>query len=320
MADFGFLSDTDDSAVDELVSQTQELCVLEQVSKINCSGLTDSVLPTDLETRFHKLKSFPLTKSKTPNKSLSKSNTDLNNISVKGRKDDDGSFSDPDKGGNFSGEKQNPGEKMGSVKGHNDVYSDSEENPRWKLGLEKEMKSGRVSSSPSKSSMEEDIFSPKKENPDAKGCLKKKSLHVSDHSNSWVEDEIFSPSKQKSGRKMIMKSISKVGSSNSSNSFMDSPSPPKKVGCFWCSPKRISRKQSRENLNLDWESNNLDEFLSDLSTFSVKEQQKRLKKAMKEQEKVSKEAEKIVKWAKQASARMSFHGLDDVPSDDEIAK
>ncbi|KAJ6308360.1 hypothetical protein OIU76_018025 [Salix suchowensis] len=261
MADFGFLSDTDDSVVDELVSQTQELCVLEQVSKINCSGLTDSVLPTDLET-------------------------------LKGRKDDDGSFSDPDKGGNFSGEKQNPGEKMGSVKGHNDVFSDSEENPRWKLGLEKEMKSGRVSSSPSKSSMEEDIFSPKKENPDAKGCLKKKSLHVSDHSNSWVEDEIFSPSKQKSGKKMSTKSIS----------------------------KRISRKQSRENLNLDWESNNLDEFLSDLSTFSVKEQQKRLKKAMKEQEKVSKEAEKIVKWAKQASARMSFHGLDDVPSDDEIAK
>lgn len=319
MADFGFLSDTDDSAVDELVSQTQELCVLEQVSKINCSGFTDSVLPADLETRFHKLKSFPPTKSKTPttNKSLSRSNTDMNNISVKGKKDDDGSFSDSEKGENFSSEEQNPGEKMGSLKGQNEVFLDNKENPQWKSGLEKEMKSGSVSSPPSKSSMEEEIFPPKKENSDGKGGLKKKSLHGSDHSNSWVEDVIFSPSKQKPERKMSMKSKSKFGSSNSSNSFMDSPSPPRKVGCFWCSPKK---KQSKESLGLDWESNNLDEYLSDLSTFSVKEQQKRLKKAMKEQEKMSKEAEKIVKWAKQASARMSFHGTDDVLSDDEIAK
>ncbi|CAK7355926.1 unnamed protein product [Dovyalis caffra] len=316
MADFGFLSDTDDSAVDELISQTQELCVLEQVSKINCSGFTDALLPNDLETRFHKLKSFPLTKSKTPttNKSLSKSNTDLNNISMKGKRDDGGSFSDSEKGENFSRKKQDPDGKMGSPKGKKEVFMDDKENPEEKVGLEKELKSAYVSSSPSKSSVEEDIFTPKKENPDGKGSLKKNYLHGSDYSNSLVEDAISSPSKQKSEKK------SKSGSSNSSNSFMDWPSPPKKSGCFWCSPKRVTKKQNKENLNLDWGNNNVDEFLSDLSTFSVKEQQKRLKQAMKEQEKMSKEAEKIVKWAKQASARMSFHGIDDELSDDEIAK
>ena len=65
-----------------------------------------------------------------------------------------------------------------------------------------------------------------------------------------------------------------------------------------------------------------DEFLSDLATFSVKEQQKMINKAIKEQDKVCREAEKIVNWAKQGSARMIFHGMEDELSysDDEPTK
>ena len=47
-----------------------------------------------------------------------------------------------------------------------------------------------------------------------------------------------------------------------------------------------------------------DEILSDMSTFSVTEQERRLKKALKEEERVSREAEKVVQWVKQESARM----------------
>ena len=47
-----------------------------------------------------------------------------------------------------------------------------------------------------------------------------------------------------------------------------------------------------------------DEILSDMSTFSVKEQERRLKKALKEEKRVSREAEKVVQWVKQESARM----------------
>ena len=60
MADFGYLSDTDDSAVEELISQAKELSALEQIAAINCSGFTDSsTLPDDLESRFRRLKSLP---------------------------------------------------------------------------------------------------------------------------------------------------------------------------------------------------------------------------------------------------------------------
>ncbi|KAK4338128.1 hypothetical protein RND71_042615 [Anisodus tanguticus] len=60
MADFSFLSDDSDNekAVEELLSQAMDQSVLEQVAAINCSGFTDSVLPTQLETRFRKLKSL----------------------------------------------------------------------------------------------------------------------------------------------------------------------------------------------------------------------------------------------------------------------
>ncbi|XP_028064437.1 uncharacterized protein LOC114267589 [Camellia sinensis] len=66
MADFSELSDSsDESAVEELLSQAMDHSVLEQIAAINCSGFTsDSVLPSHLETRFRRLKSLPTTTTK----------------------------------------------------------------------------------------------------------------------------------------------------------------------------------------------------------------------------------------------------------------
>lgn len=64
MADFGYLSGKDDSAaVDDLLSQAKDLYVLEQVAGTNCCSFTDSSLPTNLETRFRRLKSLPVSSS-----------------------------------------------------------------------------------------------------------------------------------------------------------------------------------------------------------------------------------------------------------------
>ncbi|KAK9095682.1 hypothetical protein Scep_027151 [Stephania cephalantha] len=63
MADSSSNSDKEDSEVDAIIAQAKDLVVLEQISSLNLSGLSDdSVLPTDLETRFRKLKSFPQTR------------------------------------------------------------------------------------------------------------------------------------------------------------------------------------------------------------------------------------------------------------------
>ncbi|KAM1019873.1 hypothetical protein ACFX13_041937 [Malus domestica] len=50
--------DTDESAVDDFISQAQDFCVLEQVFAISYSDFIDSLLPTELESHFRKLKSF----------------------------------------------------------------------------------------------------------------------------------------------------------------------------------------------------------------------------------------------------------------------
>ncbi|XP_057857596.2 uncharacterized protein LOC131066774 [Cryptomeria japonica] len=57
-----------------------------------------------------------------------------------------------------------------------------------------------------------------------------------------------------------------------------------------------------------------EELLTDLTSFSLKNQKKELKKAMQEEHKVNKDAEELVKWVKQASARMEVSVVDD---DDE---
>ncbi|CAH2033704.1 unnamed protein product [Thlaspi arvense] len=62
MSSFGYLSSKDNIAVENLLSQAMDLYVLEQVAAINCSGFTDSVLPANLETRFRRLKSLPVSR------------------------------------------------------------------------------------------------------------------------------------------------------------------------------------------------------------------------------------------------------------------
>ncbi|KAI8555346.1 hypothetical protein RHMOL_Rhmol05G0167900 [Rhododendron molle] len=127
----------------------------------------------------------------------------------------------------------------------------------------------------------------------------------------------------KRGSNSKARSGSFLSPSDSSNSSMNYPSPPKKTGCFWCSPKRVSKKKSKEDREMGfgdyWRRNNK-EILSDLSVFSAKEQQKMLKMAMKEEQKVNRDAEKIVKWAKQASARMNVSDIEDELSESENHK
>ncbi|TKY70161.1 hypothetical protein E2542_SST06448 [Spatholobus suberectus] len=231
MVGFYDLSDTDESAVEEIISQAQDACVLDQLSAINCSATTDSLLPTHLETRFRNLKSFPPTKPK-PRTFSTLSPTNPTNTNPQSP--------------NFSPSKQNP--RAGK------------EGPREKP------KDGSVSSPPFGS--------------------------ASASSPSSEESSMFRPT-QKDGSKQ---------NSVSSNS----PSPPRRRGCLWFSPKKKEKKKSKENWG--------DELLSELGSFSVKEQRRVLKKAMKEEEKVNREAEKIVQWAKSTSARMN---LKDELSDDE---
>ncbi|KAF8412599.1 hypothetical protein HHK36_000568 [Tetracentron sinense] len=106
---------------------------------------------------------------------------------------------------------------------------------------------------------------------------------------------------------------------------MESESPPRNICCFCYSSKRVTRKRGKSDgvaeidaNDRDWGQN--DEILSDMSTFSVKEQQQRLKKALKEEEKISREAEKVVEWVKQESARMDVSAIQDMISDERKAK
>ncbi|KAJ4951952.1 hypothetical protein NE237_028784 [Protea cynaroides] len=103
---------------------------------------------------------------------------------------------------------------------------------------------------------------------------------------------------------------------------MDSLSPPRQSCCFCYSSKKLAKKKSKNSgvaeLDLggrDWGKN--DEILSDMSTFSLKEQQKRLKKALKEEGKVTQESEKVVEWVKQASARIDVSTVEDALRDNE---
>ncbi|MCL7039070.1 hypothetical protein MKW94_003779 [Papaver nudicaule] len=66
----------------------------------------------------------------------------------------------------------------------------------------------------------------------------------------------------------------------------------------------------------EWDKDN--EFISDFTSFSLKEQKKKLKKVMREQEKINREAEEIVEWAKQASSRIEVSEIEDLLTDDDF--
>lgn len=253
MADFSHLSDTDDSAVEDLVSQAKDLCVLEQVAAINCSSFAadDSILPSDLESRFRKLKSFPVSKPQTALQSSSYRKTEP-------ALDEEA--------------RPKPGAKPEDPRGNG--RRDSSGSDSWN------------------SSAEDAIFSPPKGNPEEKSPRESATTH----------DPVYSPTYHYDSRK---------------KSKSPSPSPPRKGGCFWCSPKKPTPRKRDESRAIEkamsrsfkWMEE--DEVLSDLGGFSVKEQQKLLKKAMKEEERITREAEKIARMARQASARMMTTSSDD---------
>ncbi|XP_059444982.1 uncharacterized protein LOC132176716 [Corylus avellana] len=87
---------------------------------------------------------------------------------------------------------------------------------------------------------------------------------------------------------------------------MGSESPQRaKTCCFWFSTKKkIDEVSGGSNMEEKEKWEKKDEILSDMSTFSVREQERRLKKALKDEERVSREAEKVVQWVKQESSRM----------------
>lgn len=94
--------------------------------------------------------------------------------------------------------------------------------------------------------------------------------------------------------------------------------------CFSSSTKKSVARNGKRSTGVlssehvvEWGKN--DEILSDMSTFSVKEQESRLKKALEEEERASKEAERIVKWVKQESARIDVSAIKSILSDEKEA-
>jgi nucleoid DNA-binding protein len=76
--------------------------------------------------------------------------------------------------------------------------------------------------------------------------------------------------------------------------FLAFASPPRKL---------LLQEITSSDHQAEWKKNDKI-LLSDISTFCVKEQEKRLKKELQEENKVSIEAEKDVQWVKQESSRI----------------
>lgn len=318
MADFSFLSDSDEEkAVQELLSQAMDQTVLEQVAKINCSGFNDSVLPTHLETRFQKLKSFPSVGSKPRCSSTHRHSASASSSSTL--------FKNPNKDKFESDSLAYEEDDDDNEKGKHGLSPNLEENSVEKLGNSKSGASTRRL----KPSRNDEISShSKKVSDEENGIYKNLDSEFGNEilSSSEKAPERSKPVKLKfpDGKKRLEVKSHSGSSSNSSDSTVDSLSPPPRNGCFWCSPKKPLRKRSTENnsilkAGLDWGKS--DDMVTDLSNLSAKSQEKLLKKAMKEEEKINREAEKIVKWAKQASARIEVSSsIEDELSDSEIFK
>ncbi|KAL1204966.1 hypothetical protein V5N11_016316 [Cardamine amara subsp. amara] len=305
MADFGYFSDTDDSAVEELLSQAKELSALEQVAAINCSGFTDSTLPDDLESRFRRLKSLPAPRPDPVSSSLNRNKHLTHSKSV---------VAHPKEVGNFSENRRNPGKKSGSVSLSDEdssIFSGNKRDLVVKSGIEKSSKAefdSNGSGDFTDSGNESKIFSPVKQTKK----LSKEKRRVVSSSSSLSSIDLATPPSSDSESKSKSKSKSK----SSSSSWFDKLSPAKIIGSIWRSPKKSSTNKknlkscksfntaaysSGRERNIDF-----DEFLSDLNAFSVEDQRKMLKKALKEQQKMRKEAAEIIKMTKKASARLDF--------------
>ncbi|XP_010460974.1 PREDICTED: vitellogenin-2-like [Camelina sativa] len=302
MADFGYFSDTDDSAVEELVSQARELSALEQIAAINCSGFTDSTLPDDLESRFRRLKSLPAPPRTDPVSSSSSKKTKKHLSQSKSV-----ASHHPKEDTNFSGNRRNQGKNPGSVSLSDEDSSKTSRNKR-DLDLKSSSRAELVSNgsgdfSDSGNISESKLFSPVKQ------TKKEKRRVVSSSSSSPSSIDLATPPSTDSEPEKKSKS--------KSSSWFDKLSPSKIIGSIWrSSPKKsptnnknlkscksfnTAAYSSGRERNLDF-----DEFLSDLNAFPVEDQRKMLKKALKEQQKMRKEAAAIIKMAKQASAKFDF--------------
>ncbi|KAL0407926.1 UNVERIFIED_CONTAM: hypothetical protein Sradi_1727000 [Sesamum radiatum] len=170
-----FFSDSDgEKAVEELLSQAMESTVLEQVAAINCAGFTDSGLPSHLETRFQRLKSFPSSTAKPT--SLSTKSFSLSHPTEFKKIDSVNEAKSSDSGEEKNGErsekvsstclKKSPVEKVclsPSKSSDNGSPSPVKKNPREKM-----QKKGRKSHS----SSSWDEFSSRSVSPPAKsGCF-----------------------------------------------------------------------------------------------------------------------------------------------------
>ncbi|KAI3965039.1 hypothetical protein MKX01_013970 [Papaver californicum] len=269
MADFSFFYESDESTVEDIISQAMDQCVLEQIVSINLSGISDTSLPTHLESRFSRLKSFPGTnpKPEIPQNPVSESHSLSTNQEI-------GSPSNPNHA------KRSPSTDI--EKQFSKIKSFPGTNPVTEIP-------------------QNHVLSPNKEFG----------------SNS---DQVKKSSKPKSEQAFI-----RSCSSSSDSSQENSSSSSAKQNCFfWCSPKKVIRKQGKETrvsrgIEMDpfeWDKDN--ELISDLTSFSLKEQKKNLKKVMREQEKINREAEKIVEWAKQASSRIEVSEIEDLLTDDDF--
>ncbi|CAF1929055.1 BnaA09g25070D [Brassica napus] len=286
MADFGYLSDTDDSAVEELISQAKELSALEQIAAINCSSFTDSsTLPDDLESRFRRLKSLPPARPDPVSSKISKKKDLTHSKSVVGYPKD----------ADFSG---NPVKKCGFDEDSSIFKRDLGVNSGFerssRAGLDSDG-SGDFSDSGNIGSSK--IFSPAKQTqklPKEKRRVASSSVDLATPPSSDSEPEMRSKSK--------------------SSSWVKKLSPSKIIRYIWSSPNKSSsaKKKNIKSIKSFTASGrassdvDFDDFLSDLNAYSVEDQRKMLKKALKEQQKMRKEAAQIIKMTRKASARFDF--------------
>ncbi|KAM7490775.1 hypothetical protein LguiA_033696 [Lonicera macranthoides] len=102
---------------------------------------------------------------------------------------------------------------------------------------------------------------------------------------------------------------------------MKSQSPPTKGCCFWSSSPNKEKKKStnlqRSESKDKIKGQNEETILSDVSTFSVEEQERRLKMAIDEEQRISREAERVVNWVKQQSARMDASSIKNIVLSDD---
>ncbi|KAI3915839.1 hypothetical protein MKX01_013295 [Papaver californicum] len=268
MADFSFFSESDESTVEDIISQARDQCVLEQIVSINLSGISDTSLPTHLENRFSKLKSFPGTnpKPEIPQNPVSSSHS------------------------------LSPNQEIGSPSNRNHVMK----SPSTDIETQFSKIKSFPGTNPKTEIPQNHVLSPNKESG----------------SSPSSSDQVKKSSKPKSKQAFIR------SCSSSSDSSQENSSSAKKNCFFWCSPKKVIRKQGKETRvsrgnemdPFEWDKDN--ELISDLTSLSLKEQKKKLKKVMREQEKINREAEKIVEWAKQASCRIEVSEIEDLLTDD----